>query len=430
MESTRLLIAVCGVALLSQLPACVSNAPSLAGIHHANGWATAHGDVAGGSAAAASNRFFVRNRAELVRALDANQRAPKKSPEPLHITVVGEIDLSVDEQGATLSEADYRESSFSWSVYEQTFAPAVWGKALPEGPIEDARRRSAERQARTVVLRVSSNTTIIGERGARIKNGGLHIKDAENIVIQNINFEDAYDFFPKWDPKDNTNGEWNAEYDNVTINNARRVWIDRCTFSDGARPDKLNRSMFGRPMQFHDGLVDIIRGSDLVTISNSHFKNHDKGMLIGNSDSRQEDAGKLRVTLHHNWFENVSERSPRVRYGSVHVYNNLYTASADADYRHGYFIGIGVQSQVFSQANAFEVGAVIAGRPYKLWRGDRLREQDNILNGGPHEGLSSLRKEYPSVAISNQIDWAPPAGGPIDVVSRVAFLVRNQSGAR
>ena len=68
-------------------------------------------------------------------------------------------------------------------------------------------------------------------------------------------------------------------------------------------------------MQFHDGLLDIIRGSDLVTVSYNHFKNHDKGLLIGNSDSRADDEGKLRVTMHHNWFEDVKERSPRVRYG-------------------------------------------------------------------------------------------------------------------
>ena len=45
-------------------------------------------------------------------------------------------------------------------------------------------------------------------------------------------------------------------------------------------------------MQFHDGLLDIIRGSDLLTISYNHFKNHDKGLLIGNSDSRAGRRGQ------------------------------------------------------------------------------------------------------------------------------------------
>ena len=34
----------------------------------------------------------------------------------------------------------------------------------------------------------------------------------------------------------------------------------------------------------------------------------------------------LRVTLHHNLFESIGQRTPRVRFGKVHVYNNLYRA--------------------------------------------------------------------------------------------------------
>lgn len=170
------------------------------------------------------------------------------------------------------------------------------------------------------MVSVGSNTTLVGVGpGATIKNGGLRLQDVENIVIRNISFEDAYDYFPQWDPTDNAEGEWNAAYDNILLVNARRIWIDFCTFSDGARPDRLNRRMFGRPMQFHDGLVDIIRQSDQITISNSVFRNHDKVMLIGNSDKRTEDAGYLRVTLHSNWFDDVKERAPRVRFGQVHV---------------------------------------------------------------------------------------------------------------
>jgi pectate lyase len=32
-----------------------------------------------------------------------------------------------------------------------------------------------------------------------------------------------------------------------------------------------------------------------------------------------DDAGRLRVTLHHNRFSDLKERAPRVRFGAVHV---------------------------------------------------------------------------------------------------------------
>ncbi|MEZ7126631.1 hypothetical protein ACBR40_14995 [Nonomuraea sp. AD125B] len=60
----------------------------------------------------------------------------------------------------------------------------------------------------------------------------------------------------------------------------------------------------------HDGLLDVVRGSDLVTVSWSVFSEHD--------------AGQLRVTLHHNLLSGLNQRAPRVRHGKVHVYNNAY----------------------------------------------------------------------------------------------------------
>ena len=253
------------------------------------------------------------------------------------------------------------------------------------------------------------------------------LKNVENVLIRNIAFEDAYDYFPHWDPNDNAQGEWNAEYDNVTIYGSRRVWIDHCTFSDGARFDKINRTAIGRPMQFHDGLVDIVRGSDLVTVSYSHFKNHDKTMLIGNSDSRSDDAGKLRVTLHHNWFENVKERSPRVRYGQVHLYNNLYTATAGADYAYGYSVGVGFRSQLIVENNLFEIEAS-EPRVFKLWRGDRISASGNLLNGAPLDAVGSLRAQATTAIVTNA-GWTPPYGSRRAAADTVATRVRAQAGA-
>ena len=393
-----------------------------------DGWAAAEGPVTGGSAASSEHIYRVKNRNELAHALMAGGKKIAAAT-PKLIFVEGTIDLSVDEKLRPLFEDDYRDAAFSWDAYATAFDPKKWGKKPVDGPLEDARKRSADRQQAVVVLQVGSNTSLIGVgKTALIKNGSLMLKNAENVILRNLVLEDAYDYFPQWDPKDNANGEWNSEYDNLTLYSSRRIWVDRCTFSDGARPDHLNRMLLGRPMQFHDGLLDIVRGSDLVTVSNSHFRNHDKGMLIGNSDGRTDDAGKLRVTLHHNWFENIKERSPRVRYGRVHVYNNLYSATAHADYGFGYAIGIGFQSQVVAQNNAFELPGLASPRIFKWWRGERLHSVGNVVNGAEIDGLSQLRSQT-TATISDTLDWLPALYLDVLPPERVAAHVRMHAGA-
>lgn len=394
-----------------------------------DGWGAVEGPVTGGALASPQHVYRARNRAQLVAALAAGG-ADAGSATAKIIFIEDAIDLSVGADNRPLIEADYRDPDFSWDAYAAAYDPQTWGKKAPSGALENARRRSAERQSAVVMLHVGSNTSLIGVGNkAIIRNGGLMLRGAHNVIIRNIAFEDAYDYFPQWDPKDNANGEWNSEYDNVTLYGARRVWIDRCSFSDGDRPDRRNRSLFGRPMQFHDGLLDIVRGADLVTVSNSHFRNHDKGLLIGNGDGRTDDDGKLRVTMHHNWFENVKERSPRVRYGRVHLFNNLYTANPGADYSYGYSIGVGVRSQIIAQNNVFELPVQQSARVFKYWRGDRLLASGNLLNGTVFDPLAMLRVEAPHAAITGEVDWTPPYRVTIQDAADVAATVRAAAGA-
>ena len=399
----------------------------------AGGWADVDSPVVGGAGARPEHIYRVRNRNELASALGDSARRASFDAEKI-IYVEGEIDLSVDANNRPLHEEDYRDPEFSWDEYAKAFHPATWGKSAPAGPQEDARRRSAQRQGAVVVLHVGSNTSLIGV-GPRplIKNGSLMVKDAHNVIIQNLAFEDAYDYFPLWDPKDNADGEWNSEYDNVTLYNARRVWIDHCTFSDGARPDHMSRWLFNRPMQFHDGLLDIVRGSDRITVSNSHFRNHDKGLLIGNSDNRADDDGKLRVTMHHNWFENVRARSPRVRYGRVHVFNNLYTASPGADYGYDYSIGVGFSSRVIAEANVFDVRGKTAPVIFKRWRGNRIDARGNRFAAnidGADIDASTMLQNQSGGAVTSDVGWTIPYTYSLDDVRIVEQRVRSGAGVK
>src|SRR5205814_7880198 len=177
-----------------------------------------------------------------------------------------------------------------------------------------------------------------------------------NIIVRNITFEDAFDCFPQWDPTDGALGNWNSAYDNISITAAARVWIDHNAFDDGAHPDRTQPTYFGRPFQWHDGECDITNNgmsfSDLVTVSWNRFTDHDKTMLIGASDSTTTDRGHLRVTIHHNYFANAGQRTPRDRFGQLHVYNNYYEvlnpASSEVEPAYQYSFGVGVESAIFA----------------------------------------------------------------------------------
>ncbi|HRD99463.1 MAG TPA: polysaccharide lyase family 1 protein, partial [Rubrivivax sp.] len=272
---------------------------------------------------------------------------------------------------------------------------------------EDARRRSAARQAAHVVQRVPSRTTLIGTGpSARITGGMLLLEGVEDIIVRHLHLADAYDHFPAWDPRDNGHGEWNSEYDNLSLRNARRVWIDHCTLDDGDRADQAEPRRLGRRQQKHDGLLDITRQSDLITVSWNHFRNHDKTGLVGGGDRNTADEGRLRVSFLHNHWDGVKERAPRVRYGQVHLFDNLYTVRDLA--RHGYSIGVGVGSRIVAQDNAWEAPALLpASRLLRWWGGRTFSDSGSRLNGQPVDLLATLRSANPGETLTPDVGWQP-----------------------
>lgn len=389
-----------------------------------DGWAAAVGGTRGGADAAPQHVYTVRNRAELLAAL-----AP--GPKARIVRVHGRIDLSTDDAGKPLSMEDYRDPAFDPAAFLAVVDPAVWGKKPPTGPQEDARQRSSRNQAARTVVRIPSNTTVLGvSDDAGFANGMLFLEKVDNVILRNLRFEDAYDYFPAWDPKDNANGEWNSEYDNVSLRGATHVWIDHCTFDDGPRPDHLEQFAFGRQVQRHDGLLDITQQSNWITVSWNHFRNHDKTTLVGSSDSQSLDVDKLKVSFHHNWYESVKERAPRVRYGQVHIYNNLFDGRKTKGYPYAYSIGVGYQSAIVSERNVWltptDVGADKLVRELK---GDRFVDQGSLHNGMPVDLLGALRTTYPHVAWTEDMGWKPSLFLPQDPNLDVELRVRQGAGA-
>ena len=79
----------------------------------------------------------------------------------------------------------------------------------------------------------------------------------------------------------------------------------------------------------YDGLLDVTHGSTAVTVSNSKLSNHFKASLVGHSDSNGAEDKKITVTYANNLFSGINSRAPSVRFGTAHIFNNLFDNVSD-----------------------------------------------------------------------------------------------------
>ncbi|MFD4872673.1 polysaccharide lyase family 1 protein [Streptomyces sp. NPDC058420] len=168
---------------------------------------------------------------------------------------------------------------------------------------------------------VGSNTTVLGVGSASgFTGGGLRLKNVTNVVVRNLNISKSV-----------------APADGITVQASTKVWIDHNAFSSDLDHGK----------DYYDGLVDISHAADYITVSWNTFKNHYKGSLVGHSDNNaSEDTGHLRVTYHHNWFDQVNSRIPSLRFGTGHFYDNYVVGAETAVHSR-------MGAQMFVQNNVF-----------------------------------------------------------------------------
>ena len=243
-------------------------------------------------------------------------------------------------------------------------------------------------QARRGSVAIGSHTTVLGVApGAGFVNASLVIDQVEQVIVRNLAIRNPCDVNPRWDPRDGAGGNWNSQFDGISVRDARHVWIDHNNFTDAPDTDERAPIENGKRKQCHDGALDITQGSDLVGVTYNRFAQHEKTMLIGASDRATADQGRLRVTLKGNLFEHVAERAPRVRYGQVHLFNNLYLGERPrAVYGHGYSIGVGHAATIVSDANAFEVVGASTCRHLVRDPGSSpgvFSDKGSLLNGQP-----------------------------------------------
>jgi pectate lyase len=405
-----------------------------------DGWASLGTGTTGGSAAVPTQIYVVDTRAEFLSAL--NNGAPlivspsNPSNEPKIIYVDGTIDFNVDDNNEDLACEDYYRDGFTLEAFLATFDPAVWGRVAPSGPLETARIASRDAQQARVRMRVGSNTTIVGlGKKGRLRGVWLDIRgsttvNVTNVIIRNITFQDTFDCFPQWSPTDGALGSWNALYDSISLRNTDHEWVDHNTFEDRETADEDLPLYFGVLFQVHDGLLDITNASDLVTVSWNRFRFHDKLMLIGSSDNAPADVGKLRVTIHHNLFDGIGQRAPRVRFGQVHVYNNYYKIERLPTYVYSW--GVGIQSAIYAQNNFFKTDKTVPPDTFiERLNGTQIFEEGTHLNGTPSKNLIDVVAAWNAVNdpdLVETVGWTPTLFLEIEPTGRVPSSVQNDAG--
>lgn len=189
-------------------------------------------------------------------------------------------------------------------------------------------------------LQIGSNKTLVGLGPSSILRGGLDIRGEEGNYVSNVIVANLV-----LDPSAVVLEDVYGALTGVQIEFAHHVWLDHL-------------EIYNAPQ----GLVDVVSGSDLVTLSWNKFYFTQEtpdlerrfGVRIGDVTDASvlaRDGGKLRVTLHHNWFgEFIRQRMPRVAYGQAHVINNYYSTTGNDTT----IWGLSRYAQVLVEGNYFQ----------------------------------------------------------------------------
>ncbi|WP_433342587.1 pectate lyase family protein [Micromonospora sp. CA-111912] len=163
---------------------------------------------------------------------------------------------------------------------------------------------SCNTAAGVIELKQISNVTIIGVgTGAVFDQLGIHIRDSSNIIIRNVTVRNVK---KSGSPTSNGGDAIGME------STVRNVWVDHVTLEAS-----------GGESEGYDGLFDMKDNVQYVTLSYSTLRNSGRGGLIGSSES---DRSNGFVTFHHNLYENIDSRTPLLRGGIAHIYNNSYVS--------------------------------------------------------------------------------------------------------
>ncbi|MFF7335344.1 polysaccharide lyase family 1 protein [Streptomyces sp. NPDC008150] len=162
---------------------------------------------------------------------------------------------------------------------------------------------SCNTAADKIELKQISNVTLVGVgSGAVFDQLGIHVRESSNIIIQNVTVQNVK---KSGSPVSNGGDAIGMESD------VHNVWVDHNTLLASGGED-----------EGYDSLIDMKATTQYVTVSYNVLRNSGRGGLVGSSDS---DLDNTYITFHHNLYQNIDSRTPLLRGGTAHIYDNYYT---------------------------------------------------------------------------------------------------------
>lgn len=121
--------------------------------------------------------------------------------------------------------------------------------------------------------------------------------------------------------------------------------------------------------------------------------------------------------MYGNHYFNSIQRSPRVRFGEVHVFNNFFEGVSSGSEKITYYFGMGINSTILSERNAFEInGTESMTTKTKLvvgnYNGYRFKDVRSTINGTEVD-LQAIAKTKYDTAKATQVAAAAAAGKPV-----------------
>lgn len=190
---------------------------------------------------------------------------------------------------------------------------------------------------------------------ATINGWGFSIKRSTMAEVRNLGFMNCS----------------SKEGDNVSIAHENdHIWVHNCDMFYGA-PGKDADQVKG------DGALDT-KYSSYITHSYNHFWDNGKCNLQGMKEEIEKEA---RVTYHHNWYDHSDSRHPRIRMGTIHIFNNYFDGNAN------YGVGATMGANAFVENNYFRSTArtypmLMAGQGTDLTTGSGSKGTFSGEDGG------------------------------------------------
>lgn len=201
---------------------------------------------------------------------------------------------------------------------------------------------------------LGSNTTLRGiGKNATILYGGFRISDVRNVIIQNLHFDGTFNgynpVYENIDCSEVPEGEHRYKNGSCLEPGEKGPTDNAIEVTEGSEYVWITQNSFKR---YSDEIMSVKRAASRVTISWNRFDDLIAGkdgmmILIGSGDNHTFDIGRLKTTLHHNYFASRS-RQPRTRFGQFHIFNNYFHNVSS------YAIASTMDAEILVENNYFE----------------------------------------------------------------------------